>query len=140
MQPCKNSTQPVGLHNCFYKNLSDCISSAHNSSYLQKQKLTMESTNGIKETFVKFFGQQKASSNVNQQDIKATVSKYFGQQEVKTLYDTLESGAKAIDVACKTVDFFTSDVLGLLATRLPAIASKLTKLTKFAGLLGPAGV
>lgn len=67
---------------------------------------------------------------------KSPAYKKDAKPEVTTLHSILEAGANAINIASKVVEFFSKPEI---IDRLPAIASKLSKLAKFAGLLGPAG-
>lgn len=69
------------------------------------------------------------------------VKDYVRKPEIKDLYSAIKVSGQAIDVASKTVDFLSKPaVKDFLTKRLPAIASKLGKLSQFAVLLGPAGI
>ena len=73
-------------------------------------------------------------------DLKEKLGKYVAKPEVKELYSAIKVSAQVIDGAGKMVKFLSKpEVKDLLVKRLPAIATKLAKLTQFASLLGPAG-
>ena len=76
----------------------------------------------------------------NKVESKSVASKFKGyvaRPEVKELYATLKVSAKAIDGVSKTVEILSKP---WVTKRLPSIAAKVAKLTKFSKVLGPAGV
>ena len=69
---------------------------------------------------------------------------YVAKEEYKTTLKVLKNTAKVIDNGKKVVQFFQSDngkkVINILSTRAPKIFNAMSKASKIAVLLGPAGM
>lgn len=79
-------------------------------------------------------------SSADKGETKSAASKFKGyvaRPEVKELYATLKVSAKTIDGVSKTMEILSKP---WVKKRLPSIAAKVAKLTKFSKVLGPAGV